>query len=93
MNATYTATSTSAAIEAWLIGRVAFYLECPSDDVDRIVPLAEAGMDSAAAVGLCGDVEDYWLIDADPTLVFDYPTITDITMFILDQLAEMEQAA
>ena len=93
MTAIFPATRTETAIELWLVHRVAFYLECSADQIDSTVALAEAGIDSASAVGLCGDVEDYWQIDADPTLVFDYPTIADITGFILDQLVETEQAA
>jgi acyl carrier protein len=81
------------AIERWVIARVAFYLECEVDDVDPAVPLAETGIDSASAVGLCGDVEDYWQIDADPTLVFDYPTIAAIAAFIAEKLSGVEQAA
>jgi acyl carrier protein len=81
------------SIERWVIDRVAFYLECPAEDVDPAVPLAETGIDSASAVGLCGDVEDYWHIDADPTLVFDYPTIADIAAFIAESVAPLKQAA
>jgi acyl carrier protein len=81
------------SIERWVIDRVAFYLECPAEDVDPAVPLAETGIDSASAVGLCGDVEDYWQIDADPTLVFDYPTIADIAAFIAESVAPLKQAA
>jgi acyl carrier protein len=81
------------SIERWVIDRVAFYLQCAVDHVDPSVPLAETGIDSASAVGLCGDVEDHWQIDADPTLVFDYPTIAEITAFIAGKLAPLGQAA
>jgi acyl carrier protein len=80
-------------IERWVIERVAFYLDCSIRDVDPMVPLAETGIDSASAVGLCGDVEDHWRIDADPTLVFDYPTIAEIAGFIAEQLAETDRLA
>ena len=80
-------------IERWVIDRVAFYLECPAEDVDPAVPLAETGIDSASAVGLCGEVEDHWQIDADATLVFDYPTIADIAAFIAESVAPLKQAA
>jgi acyl carrier protein len=80
------------SIERWLTERAAFYLERPADDVDPAVPLAEAGFDSVAAVSLCGDVESRWAIEADPTLVFDYPTIAAIAGFISAQLA-VERAA
>jgi acyl carrier protein len=81
------------SIERWVIDRVAFYLECPAEDVDPAVPLAETGIDSASAVGLCGEVEDHWQIDADATLVFDYPTVADITAFIAEKVAYMKRAA
>jgi acyl carrier protein len=81
------------SIERWLIERVAFYLERPLSAVDPAVPLAEAGFDSVSAVSLCGDVEFEWDIDADPTLVFDYPTIDALAGFIAEQLAMGERAA
>jgi acyl carrier protein len=81
------------SIERWVSDRVAFYLECPVEDVDPAIPLAETGIDSASAVGLCGEVEDYWQIDADPTLVFDYPTIADIAAFIAENITTLERAA
>ena len=82
-----------SGIERWVIERVAFYLDCSVRDIDPVMPLAETGIDSASAVGLCGDVEDHWQIDADPTLVFDYPTIAEIAGFIAEQLAETVRLA
>jgi len=93
MNSSFSLTNQARSIERWVIERVAFYLDCRVRDVDPTVPLAETGIDSASAIGLCGDVEDHWQIDADPTLVFDYPTISDIAAFIAGQLAPMELAA
>ena len=72
----------TAEIRQWLIERIAFYLERPADDIDPTVPLAEAGIDSVSATSLCGDVEDRFEINADPTMVFDYPTVADIAAFI-----------
>jgi acyl carrier protein len=72
----------TAEIREWLIERIAYYLERPGDDIDPTVPLAEAGIDSVSATSLCGDVEDRFEINADPTMVFDYPTVADIAAFI-----------
>jgi acyl carrier protein len=93
MNSSFALINRPRSIERWVIERVAFYLDCRAHDVDPTVPLAETGIDSASAIGLCGDVEDHWQIDADPTLVFDYPTISDIAAFIAGQLVPMELAA
>ena len=71
-----------APIRSWLIERIAFYLERPVDDVDPTVPLAEAGISSVSGVELCGDVEERFEIDVDPTMVFDYPTVEEIAGFI-----------
>jgi acyl carrier protein len=72
----------TAEIREWLIERIAYYLERPADDIDPTVPLAEAGIDSVSATSLCGDVEDRFEINADPTMVFDYPTVADIAAYI-----------
>jgi acyl carrier protein len=88
-----TAGRETRTIERWLIDRVAYYLECPVADVDPSVPLAETGIDSPSAVGLCGDVEDHFQIEADATLVFDYPTIPEIATFITEQIACRQIAA
>jgi acyl carrier protein len=72
----------TAEIRRWLIERIAVHLDRPADDIDPSQPLAESGMGSVEAVGLCGDVEERFQIDADPTMVFDYPTVDEIAAFI-----------
>jgi acyl carrier protein len=83
-------TQQTAQIRNWLIERIAYYLERPVDDIDPAVPLAESGIDSVSAVSLCGDVEDRFEINADPTMVFDYPTVADIAAFIWVETAARE---
>ena len=38
-------------------------------------------------MSLCGDVEDRFQINVDPTMVFDYPTVADIAAFIWAETA------
>ena len=80
----------TAEIRRWLIERIAYYLERPIDQVDPTVPVAESGMNSVSATELCGDVEDRFQITADPTMVFDYPTVNDIAAFIWGETAARE---
>ena len=54
------------------------------------MPLAESGIDSVSAMSLCGDVEDRFEINVDPTMVFDYPTVADIAAFIWAETAGRE---
>ncbi|MBF6078063.1 acyl carrier protein [Nocardia beijingensis] len=69
-------------IQDWLVRRVADYTERAPHEVDPLVPLAELGLDSVSAVGLCGEIEERWSLEADPTLVFEYPTIAEIAAYI-----------
>ncbi|MFQ6394484.1 acyl carrier protein [Nocardia sp. KC 131] len=74
-------------IRDWLIGRIADYTERASHQVDPTIPLAELGLDSVSAVTLCGEIEDRWSLDLEPTLVFDYPTIVDIAAYLAAESA------
>ncbi|TLF81148.1 acyl carrier protein [Nocardia cyriacigeorgica] len=77
-----TAPTPPTSITGWLAERVADYTGRAAHQVDPDVPLAELGLDSVSAVTLCGEIEDRWALEVDPTLVFDYPTIADIAAFL-----------
>ncbi|CCF62797.1 acyl carrier protein [Nocardia cyriacigeorgica] len=77
-----TAPTHPSALTGWLAERVAEYTGRAPHQVDPAVPLAELGIDSVSAVALCGEIEDRWSIEVDPTLVFDYPTIAEIAVFL-----------
>jgi acyl carrier protein len=77
----------------WLTTRVASYLEVPATAVNPMVPLAEMGVDSVHAISLVGDVELEFDIDVDPTMIFDYPTLSRIAEFIGTAVAEQQQVA
>ncbi|WP_330255784.1 acyl carrier protein [Nocardia sp. NBC_00565] len=82
-----TAATHPTTIQGWLVQRVADYTDRAPHQVDPTVPLAELGMDSVSAVNLCGEIEDRWSLDIDPTLVFDYPTIADIAAYLAAEVA------
>lgn len=82
-----TATTHPTTIQGWLVQRVADYTDRAAHQVDPTMPLAELGMDSVSAVNLCGEIEDRWSLDIDPTLVFDYPTIADIAGYLAAECA------
>jgi acyl carrier protein len=60
---------------------------------DPLVPLAEMGVDSVHAISLVGDIETQFDIDVEPTLIFDYPTLSHIAAYIDAAVAEQQQAA
>ncbi|PSR19684.1 phosphopantetheine-binding protein [filamentous cyanobacterium CCP3] len=62
-------------IRAWVVDYLSDLLEIDSDDVDVTIPFDRYGLDSSAAVGLTGELEDWLGKEVPPTLLYDYPTI------------------
>jgi acyl carrier protein len=66
---------TEAEIEDWLINAIAKELRIPPGNIDVTAPFETFGLDSVAAVGLTGSLEDWLGCPVDPMAVYDYPTI------------------
>ena len=68
----------------WLVACLA---GCPADDppecVDVDIPLADYGIDSAASLALCADLESEKGIAVDTTIVWDYATIDAIAAYLV----------
>lgn len=76
---------TAASIQEWLTHYLANLLDMDSDDVDVETPFEGYGLDSAAAVAMTGDLEDWLQIELDPTLVYDYPTVEKLSNHLATQ--------
>jgi acyl carrier protein len=76
---------TTAEIQAWMISYLARLLEVDSDDIDITTPFDRYGLDSSAAVGMTGDLEDWLKIELEPTLMYDYPTIEALTRYLVEE--------
>jgi acyl carrier protein len=50
------------------------------------------GVDSVHALSLVGDVEARFDIDVDPTMIFDYPTLSHIAEYISTTVGEQQEA-
>jgi acyl carrier protein len=74
---------TAEDIESWLTDRVAFYLERPAGEIDPDLSMADYGLDSVLAFSLCGEIEDFLDVDAEPTLLWDFDTIRGLTAHLL----------
>ncbi len=70
----------------WLIERIAVYLQRDPAEIDPGEPLAEYGLDSVAALSLCGDVEEDFDLILDPTAAWDHPTATAFAEHIAREL-------
>lgn len=77
----------SAALEEWLRERVAAYGDVSVDDVDVNAQLADLGLDSVYALTLCGDIEDTFDLDMDPSVIWDHDTIRSLAEALAGMLA------
>lgn len=66
---------TCEEIKSWLLGYVANLLDRDVDDIDPEVPFERYGLDSAAAISMIGDLEDWLGENLDATVVYDFPSI------------------
>ncbi len=65
----------SEEIQTWIVSYLAELLELEADEIDVTLPFDSYGLDSAVAVGMTGELEDWMGRKLDPTLLYDYPTI------------------
>ena len=82
-----------AAVQQWLVARVAQQLEVDADAIATSVPLAEFGLDSRATQQLAGDLETWLGRPLSPTLIWDYPTIAAVAEYVSAGEQQPELAA
>lgn len=70
-----TQTFTAEEIQAWIVSYLADLMEVEPDEVDVTLPFEQYGLDSAEAVELSGDLEDWLGKNLNPTLLYNYPTV------------------
>lgn len=84
---TRTKVATAAEIQAWIASYLAQLLEVDPDEIDVTIPFDRYGLDSSVAVGMTGDLEDWLKTRLDPTLLYDYPTITSLSQHLAEELS------
>jgi acyl carrier protein len=74
-------------IQDWIASYLANLLEVEPEEVDPALPFDRYGLDSAVAIGLTGDLEDWLGTQLDPTLLYDYPTVSALSKHLAAELA------
>ena len=75
----------TAEIQDWLASYVGELLDIKPDQVDVTIPFERYGLDSSVVAGLTGDLEDWLGYELDPTLIYDYPTISMLSKYLSGQ--------
>lgn len=81
-----TGSVSAAAMADWLTACIADYRELQPSEIDKDAPLADLGLDSVYALTLCGDIEDHWGLETDPTVAWDFPTINTLAGHLQERL-------
>lgn len=65
-------------ISDWLRAHLAILLKCSREDIDPTAPIDRLGLDSATAVGVTLDLEDWLGRSIEPAIFYDYATVQDL---------------
>jgi acyl carrier protein len=71
-------------IQAWIVAYLAELLGVDSDELDVKIPFDRYGLDSLAAIGMTGELENWLGYPIDPTLIYDYPTIESFAQHLTE---------
>ena len=74
--------SKAEAIQGWLIDKLAEVLELEPNQIDVGQDFEEYGLESAEAINLSGDLEDYLGCRLPPTLLWDYQNIESLAQYL-----------
>jgi acyl carrier protein len=73
---------TSNQIREWLVTYISDLLEIDSEEVDEHISFDRYGLDSSAAIIVTGDLSQWLGRDLEPTLLYDYPTISELAEYL-----------
>ncbi|MFN3149424.1 acyl carrier protein [Bremerella sp.] len=69
-------------IQDWIIDYLAKELDTNPNSIDPSATFDSFALDSATAIGMTGDMENWLGKRIDPTIVYDYPTIEEFSSYL-----------
>lgn len=69
---------TEREIGDWLAEYVGELLTVPVSDIDRDATFDSFGIDSATAIGITGELQEWLGISIDPDVAYEHPTIRSL---------------
>lgn len=77
---------TAEAIEGWMVAKIAETLQMKPEDVDIKAPFVSYGLESIVVFSLTGDLADWLDRDLEATLLWEHPTIEDLSQHLSRQI-------
>lgn len=87
------ATIDAAAVQDWCVNYVARIANIRVGQVDPTVEIDHFGLDSAMAVALIMDLEEWLGIELAPELLFEYPTLAGLSQHLVSRLPQAAKLA
>ncbi|RCS40637.1 acyl carrier protein [Bremerella cremea] len=79
------ASKSAEEIQDWIIDYLAKELDAKPSSIDPSATFDSFALDSATAIGMTGDLENWLGKRIDPTIVYDYPTIEEFSNYLAGQ--------
>ena len=73
-----TAPASQAEVGEWLLERIRFYDQVDAAEVTLDAPVSEVGLDSIYVMTLCGDIEDTYDLEIDPSFFAEFATLGEV---------------
>lgn len=78
-------------IEHWLSDKLANLLGINSEEIDLEKSIFSYGLDSSVALSVIGELETFVDLELDPTLFWEYPKISELAEYLVDELAKQSR--
>jgi acyl carrier protein len=83
-----TAADRAVAVLEFVRAALAERTKVPIGEVDTASVLIDLGLQSIDAVLLCGDVEDEFQVELDPSTIFEHETVGSFVAAVLDSFED-----
>jgi acyl carrier protein len=75
-------------IENWLLDKLAISLSINAEEIDSEKSIFAYGLDSSVALSLTGDIEVWLNLVLEPTLLWEYPKISELAKYLVNEIAK-----
>jgi acyl carrier protein len=75
--------SAVAGVTAFLRQRVSERTKVPVDEITDSTNLVDIGLESVDAVLICGEIEDEYQIEVEPSLMFEFQTLGEVVTAVM----------
>jgi len=82
---------TQEEIQSWIQEKVADHLGVEAGEVDVNQEFMTFDVDSIVAFSLAGEIVQWTGMELSPTLVWEYPTISDLSVYLSHEMQQRSQ--